>query len=127
MAGLMVFGVILALLGMSILSGLMREVLSFTGAFLIIGGIAAAVAGGAAALLGGVTSKVWGVGLIMVGFIIAILGIIMRFVNDLWFVLWMINFGGMVTLVIGIALALVGLIGLVAGGLSGKGSRGYGG
>ena len=127
MAGLMVFGVILALLGMSILSGLMREVLSFTGTFLIIGGIAAAVAGGAAALLGGVTSKVWGVGLIMVGFVIAILGIIMRFVNDLWFVQWMINFGGMVTLVIGIALALVGLIGLVAGGLSGKGSRGYGG
>ena len=122
----MTFGIILALLGAATLSGLMKEVLSFTGAFLIIGGVAAAVAGGAFALLGGVTSKVWGVGLVMVGFVIAILGIIMKFVNDLWFVQWMINFGGMITLVIGIALALVGLIGLVAGGLSVKSNRGYG-
>ena len=121
----MTFGIILALLGAATLSGFMREVLSYTGIFLIIVGIAA-VAGGAYTLLGSVTSKVWGVGLVMVGLVIAILGIIIKFVNDLWFVQWMINFGGMVTLVIGIALALVGLIGLVAGGLSVKSNRGYG-
>ncbi len=122
----MTFGIILALLGAATLSGFMREVLSYTGIFLIIVGIAAAVAGGAYTLLGSVTSKVWGVGLVMVGLVIAILGIIIKFVNDLWFVQWMINFGGMVTLVIGIALALVGLIRLVAGGLSVKSNRGYG-
>lgn len=123
MGGLLVLGIILTLLGMSIMSGLMSAVLEFTGGFLMFGGIAAAVAGGAAVLLGSAISKVWGVGLILVGFIIAVLGIIMKFVNDLWFVQWMISFGGMVMLVIGIALALVGLIGLVAGVASSKNKR----
>lgn len=123
MAGLLVLGIILTLLGMSTMTGLMSAVLEFTGGFLILVGIASAVVGGAAVLLGSVISKVWGVGLMLAGFIIAILGIIMKFVNDLWFVQWMIGFGGMVMLVIGIALALIGLIGLVAGVASGKNKR----
>ena len=123
MGGLLVLGIILTLLGMSIMSGLMSAVMEFTGSFLMLGGIAAAVVGSTAVLLGSAISKVWGVGLILVGFIIAVLGIIMKFVNDLWFVQWMISFGGVVMLVIGIALALVGLIGLVAGVASGKNKK----
>ena len=116
MGGLLVLGIILTLVGMTVMTGLMNVLMSLTGYLLIAGGIIAAVAGGAFIMLGNAVGKIWGVGLIAVGFAVAVMGIIMKFVLYLWFVHWLINFGGAVMLVIGIIMTALGLIGLLRDG-----------
>ena len=116
MGGLFVLGVVLTLMGMAIMSGLMQVLISLTGNLLIIGGIVASVVGGALMLFGSVASKIAGLGLLALGIAVAIMGVIMRFILHLWFVSWLIEFGGVVMLVIGIILAVIGLIGMLKGG-----------
>ena len=116
MGGLFVLGVVLTLMGMAIMSGLMQVLISLTGNLLIIGGIVASVAGGALMLFGSVASKLAGFGLLALGIAVAVMGVIMRFILHLWFIGWLIEFGGVVMLVIGIILAVIGLIGMLKGG-----------
>ena len=116
MGGLFVLSVVLTLMGMAIVSGLMQVLISLTGNLLIISGIVASVAGGAFMLFGSVASKIAGFGLLGLGIAVAVMGVIMRFILHLWFIGWLIEFGGVVMLVIGIILAVIGLIGMLKGG-----------
>lgn len=116
MGGLFVLGVVLTLMGMAIMSGLMQVLISLTGNLLIISGIVASVIGGAFMLFGSVASKIAGFGLLGLGIAVAVMGVIMRFILHLWFIGWLIEFGGAVMLVIGIILAVIGLIGMLKGG-----------
>lgn len=116
MGGLLAFGIVLTLMGLSIMSGLMQVLMNITGNLMIGGGIIAAVVGGVSMLFGGIASKVIGLGLLMLGIAVAVIGLIMRFVLHLWFLHWVIEFGGGIMLIIGIILAIVGLVGLLKGG-----------
>ena len=115
MIGLMVLGILLALMGFSIMTGLMQSLIDWTGNLFIFGGIAAAVVGGALMILGDLVGKVIGVALLIAGIAVAVMGVVMKFVLHLWFVHWLIGFGGMVMLVMGIIMAVIGLIGVVKG------------
>ncbi len=113
MGGLFVLGVVLTIMGLSIMSGLMQVLISLTGNLLIIGGIVASVAGGAFMLFGSVASKLVGFGLLMLGLAVAVMGVIMRFILHLWFIHWLIEFGGVVMLVVGVIMSIIGLIGML--------------
>ena len=115
MAGLFAVGIVLALMGLAIMSGLMTMLIDVTGIVLIVGGTVAAVAGGAFMLFGSALSKVLGSGMMVVGIAVAIMGLIMKFVLDLWIIHWLIDFGGVVMLIIGIIAAALGLIGMLRG------------
>ena len=115
MIGLMVMGVILALMGLTIISSLMQFLIDWTGNLFIFGGIAAAVIGGAFMIFGDLVGKIIGVALLIAGIAVSVMGIVMKFVLHLWFVHWLIWFGGTVMLVIGIIMAVIGLIGVVKG------------
>ena len=115
MIGLMVLGILLALMGFSIMTGLMQFLIDWTGNLFIFGGIAAAVVGGASMIFGDLGGKIIGVALLIAGIAVSVMGIVMKFVLHLWFVHWLIGFGGMVMLVMGIIMAVIGLIGVVKG------------
>jgi hypothetical protein len=114
-AGLFTVGAVLALMGLAIMSGLMTTLIDVTGIVLIIGGTVASVAGGAFMLFGSALSRVLGAGLMMVGIAVAIMGLIMKFVLDLWIIHWLIDFGGVAMLIMGIIVAALGLIGMLRG------------
>ena len=116
MGGLFALGIVLTLMGLSIMSGLMQVLINLTGNLLIGGGIIAAVVGGVAVIFGGIASKAVGLGLLMLGIAVAVMGVIMRFILHLWFVHWLIEFGGVVMLVVGIIMAVIGLVGMLKGG-----------
>ena len=116
MGGLLILGIVLAVMGMSIMSGLMQFLIDWTGNMFIFGGIAAAVVGGASMLFGIMAGRLLGLGLLMLGVAVAVIGITMKFILHLWFVHWLIQFGGAVMLVIGIIMAVIGLIGVIRGG-----------
>ncbi len=118
MAGLFAIGIVLALMGLGIMSGLMNMLINVTGTALIAGGIIAAVAGGAFMLFGSALRRVLGAGLMMVGIAVAIMGLIMKFALDLWIIHWLIDFGGVVMLIMGIIVAALGLIGMLKGTVS---------
>ena len=115
MLGLMVMGVILALVGLSIMTGFTQSLIDWTGNLFVFGGIAAAVLGGASVIFGDLVGKIIGVSLLIAGIAVSVMGIVMKFVLHLWFVHWLIGFGGMVMLVMGIIMAGVGLLGVVKG------------
>ena len=110
MGGMMVLGVVLALVGLYI-----QVLVDVTATLLIAGGIIAAVAGGAAAVLGGALGKLWGLPMFALGIAVAIVGVFMSAILDLWIVRWVIEYGGMILLVIGIIMAAIGLIGMFKG------------
>ena len=110
MGGMMVLGIVLALVGLYI-----QVLVDVTATLLIAGGIIAAVAGGAAAVLGGVLGKLWGLPMLALGIAVAIVGVFMSAILDLWIVRWVIEYGGMILLVIGIIMAAIGLIGMFKG------------
>ena len=118
MAGLFAIGIVLALMGLGIMSGLMNMLINVTGIAFIAGGIIAAVAGGAFMLFGSALSKVLGAGLMMVGIAVAIMGLIMKFALDLWIIHWLIDFGGVAMLIMGIIVAAMGLTGILRGTVS---------
>ena len=115
MLGLMVMGVILALVGLSIMTGFTQSLIDWTGNLFVFGGIATAVLGGASVIFGDLVGKIIGVSLLIAGIAVSVMGIVMKFVLHLWFVHWLIGFGGMVMLVMGIIMAGVGLLGVVKG------------
>ena len=110
MGGMMVLGIVLALVGLYI-----QVLVDVTATLLIAGGIIAAVAGGAAAVLGGALGKLWGLPMLALGIAVAIVGVFMSAILDLWIVRWVIEYGGMILLVIGIIMAAIGLIGMFKG------------
>ncbi len=107
MGGMMIFGIVLVAVGLSI--ALLSEIAA---TLLIAAGIIVAVAGGAAAVLGGVPEKLWGSVLLALGIAVAVMGVFMRFLLDLWIVQWIIGYGGMIMVVIGIIMVAIGLIGM---------------
>ena len=115
MLGLMLLGIVLALMGQSNMSGFTQFLIDWTGNQFIFGGIVAAVVGGASMIFGGLVGKIAGVALLIVGIAVAVMGIVMKFILHLWFVHWLIGFGGMVMLVTGIIMAVIGLVGVMKG------------
>lgn len=121
MGVLLVVGLVLTLIGLSMMSGFMSGLIGLAGSALIVGGIVAAVVGGASVMFNVFVNRATGVGLLALGIALAVVGTIMNFVLRLWFVSWLIDFGGVVMLIIGIIIAALGLIGL----LKGSGSKRY--
>ena len=105
----------LALVGLSIMSGFMQSLIDRPANLFIFSGIAAAVVGGSPMIFGDLVGRVIGVALLTTGIAVSVMGIVMKFVLHLWFVHWLIGFGGMVMLVMGIIMAGVGLLGVVKG------------
>ena len=110
MGGMMVFGIVLAVAGLSL--ALFFDVAA---TLLIAVGIIIAVVGGAAAVYGGVLEKVWGLAGLVLGIVVAVMGVFMSFLLDLWIVQWIIRFGGMIMVVSGVIMAAIGLIGVFKG------------
>ena len=115
MLRLMVIGIILALVGLSIMSGFLQSLINWPANLFIFSGIAAVVVGGAPMIFGDLVARVIGVALLMTGIAVAVMGFVMKFVLHLWFVHWLIWFGGTVILVMGIIMAVIGLTGVVKG------------
>ena len=89
MGGMMIFGIVLAVAGLSV-----ALLFDLAATLLIAVGIIVAVVGGAAAVYGGVLEKVWGLALLLLGIVVAVMGVFMSFLLDLWIVLWIIRYGG---------------------------------
>ena len=107
MGGMLVFGIVLAVVGLSL--ALFFDVAATL--FIAIG-IIIAIIGGASAVYGGVLEKMWGLGLLGLGLVIAVMGLFMSFLLDLWIVQWVIRYGGMIMVVSGVIMAGIGLIGM---------------
>ena len=107
MGGMMIFGIVLVAVGLSI-----TLLTDLAATVVLAAGIIVAVAGGAAAVLGGVLHKLWGSVLLALGIAVAAMGVFMRFLLDLWIVQWIIGYGGMIMVIIGIIMAAIGLIGM---------------
>ena len=110
MVGMLVFGIVLAVVGLSL--ALFFDVAA---TLFIAVGIIIAIAGGGTAVYGGVLEKVWGLGLLALGLVIAVMGVFMSFLLDLWIVQWVIRYGGMIMVVSGVIMAGIGLIGMFKG------------
>lgn len=107
MGGMMVFGIVLAVAGLSL--ALFFDVAA---TLFIAAGIIVAIVGGATAVYGGVLEKVWGLALLALGIVAAVMGVFMSFLLDLWIVQWVIRYGGMIMVVSGVIMAGIGLIGM---------------
>ena len=110
MGGMLVFGIVLAVAGLSL--ALFFDVAA---TLLLAAGIIVAIVGGATAVYGGVLEKVWGLALLLLGIVVAVMGVFMSFLLDLWIVLWIIRYGGMIMVVAGVIMAAIGLIGMFKG------------
>ena len=53
--------------------------------------------------------------LLLLGIVVAVMGLFMSFLLDLWIVLWIIRYGGMIMVVAGVIMATIGLIGMFKG------------
>ena len=107
MGGMLVFGVILAVAGMSF-----ALLFDLAATLLIALGIIVAIVGGATAVYGGVLEKVWGLALLLLGIAVAVMGLFMSFLLDLWIIQWIIRFGGGIMVVSGVVMVGIGLIGM---------------
>ncbi|MCY4527689.1 MAG: hypothetical protein OXD46_01490 [Chloroflexi bacterium] len=107
MGGMMVFGIVLAVAGMSF-----ALLFDLAATLLIALGIVGAIVGGASAVYGGTLEKVWGLTLLLLGIAVAVMGLFMSFLLDLWFIQWIIRFGGGIMVISGVIMAGIGLIGL---------------
>lgn len=107
MGGMLVFGIVLAVAGLSL--ALFFDVAA---TLLIAVGIIVAIVGGATAVYGGALEKVWGLALLFIGIVVAVLGVFMSFLLDLWILQWIIRYGGMIMVVAGVIMAGIGLIGM---------------
>ena len=107
MGGMLVFGIVLAVAGLSL--ALFFDVAA---TLLIAVGVIVAIVGGATAVYGGALEKVWGLALLFIGIVVAVLGVFMSFLLDLWILQWIIRYGGMIMVVAGVIMAGIGLIGM---------------
>lgn len=110
MGGLLVFGIVMVVAGLSL--ALFFDVAA---TLLLVAGIIVAIVGGATAIYGGALEKVWGLALLVLGLAVAAMGVFMVFLLDLWIVQWMIRYGGMTMVVSGVIMAGIGLIGVFKG------------
>ena len=110
MGGMIIFGIVLAVAGMSF-----ALLFDLAATLFIALGIIVAIFGGAAAVYGGVLEKVWGLALLFLGIVVAVMGVFMSFLLDLWIVQWIIRYGGMIMVVAGVIMAGIGLIGVFKG------------
>ena len=110
MGGMIIFGIVLAVAGMSF-----ALLFDLAATLFIALGIIVAIFGGAAAVYGGVLEKVWGLALLVLGIVVAVMGVFMSFLLDLWIVQWIIRYGGMIMVVAGVIMAGIGLIGVFKG------------
>ena len=120
MGGMMVFGIVLVVLGLSVLFDLAVPLL-------IAVGIIVAIVGGVTAMHRGVLVKLRGAGLIVLGITVALTGVFMELLPNLRIVqislpfigLWnmqsVIKSGGMIVGIIGVIMAGIGLIGMFKG------------
>ncbi len=106
----MIFGIVLAVAGLSL--ALFFEVAA---TLFIAVGIIVAIVGGASAVYGGALEKAWGLALLFLGIVVAVMGVFMSFLLDLWIVQWMIRYGGAIMVIIGVIMAGIGLIGMFKG------------
>ncbi len=107
MGGMLVFGIVLAVAGLSL--ALFFDVAA---TLLLAAGIIVAIVGGATAVYGGALEKVWGLALLLLGIVVAVMGVFTIFLLDLWIVNWLIRYGGMIMVVSGVIMAGIGLIGM---------------
>ena len=107
MGGMMIFGIVLAVAGLSL--ALFFDVAA---TLLVAVGIIVAIVGGASAVYGGALEKVWGLALLFLGIVVTVLGVFMSFLLDLWILQWIIRYGGMIMVVAGVIMAGIGLIGM---------------
>ena len=107
---MIVFGIVLAAAGLVIVF-----LFDVAAILLIAVGIVVAVVGGTAAVYGGVLEKVWGLPVLALGIVLAVMGVFMDFLLDLWIVQSVIRYGGMVMVVVGVIMTLIGLIGMFKG------------
>ena len=107
---MLVFGIILAVAGMSF-----ALLFDLAATLLIALGIIVAIVGGASAVYGGVLEKVWGLALLLLGIAVAVMGLFMSFLLDLWIIQWIIRFGGGIMVVSGVIMVGIGLIGMFKG------------
>ncbi len=110
MGKMMILGIVLAAVGLST-----TLLFNLTATLLMAAGIIVAVVGGAAVVYGGVPDKLWGSVLFALGIVVAVMSVFMRFLLDLWIVRWIIEYGGMIMVVIGVIIAAIGLIGMFKG------------
>ena len=107
MGGMLVFGIVMAVAGLSL-----AFFFDVAAILLLAAGIIVAIVGGAAAVYGGALEKVWGLALLVLGLAVAAMGVFTVFLLDLWIVQWMIRYGGMTMVVSGVIMAGIGLIGM---------------
>ena len=107
---MLIFGIILAVAGMSF-----ALLFDLAATLLIAVGIVVAIFGGASAVHGGVLEKVWGLALLLLGIAVAVMGLFMSFLLDLWIIQWIIRFGGGIMVVSGVIMVGIGLIGIFKG------------
>ena len=107
MGGMLVFGIVMAVAGLSL--ALFFDVAA---TLLLAAGIIVAIVGGVTAVYGGALEKVWGLALLVLGLAVAAMGVFTIFLLDLWIVQWMIRYGGMMMVLSGVIMAGIGLIGM---------------
>ena len=110
MGGMLVFGIVMAVAGLSL--ALFFDVAA---TLLLAAGLIVAIVGGVTAVYGGALEKVWGIALLILGLAVAAMGVFTIFLLDLWIVQWIIRFGGMIMVVSGVIMAAIGLIGMFKG------------
>ncbi len=54
----------------------------------------------------------WGLTLLLLGIAVAVMGLFLSFLLDLWIIQWIIRFGGGIIVISGVIMAGIGLIGL---------------
>lgn len=111
MGGMLVFGIVMAVAGLSL--ALFFDVAA---TLLLAAGLIVAIVGGVTAVYGGALKKVWGIALLILGLAVAAMGVFTIFLLDLWIVQWIIRFSGMIMVVSGVIMAGIGLIGMFKGG-----------
>jgi hypothetical protein len=110
MGGMLVFGIVLAVAGLSL--ALFFDVAA---TLLLAAGIIVAIVGGATAVYGGALEKMWGLALLVLGLAVAAMGVFTIFLLDLWIVQWIVRYGGMMMVLSGVIMAGIGLIGMFKG------------
>ena len=112
-SSMLLAGIILFVVGFAIRSGIIQVMLDLTSMVIVVGGIALVAIGGVAIFFGNSIAKVMAPGLIALGILVAVMGLVISFVRQLWIVGWLIDFGGLAIIVLGIMLAVVGVIGML--------------
>lgn len=105
----LIAGVILILLGLFLMMGVIQWLIHGIGLIALLAGLLMIVLGGASMLYGKPLSKAGGAAFLLGGIVLAFIGFILR----LWFVAWVVGIAGWFVLFIGVALTIIGVIGVM--------------